>query len=162
MFALFRHIQLAVTSALIRGGCLDSLALVLPVGTNSHCFLQSLRGEVVFLDVAVVRRIGDDPDFAGLSSTASCMCPWPWSANWWLEIRASRLEANPEFRQLGLSLRPFLLSARLFLSPQACHPSRSRISLKLVLGPIKMRQFIFTHTSGPVPRHAVLGVGGVQ
>ena len=28
--------------------------------------------------------------------------------------------------------------------------------------PIKMRQFIFTHTSGPVPRHAVLGVGGVQ
>ena len=26
--------------------------------------------------------------------------------------------------------------------------------------PIKMRQFIFTHTSGPVPRHAVLGVGG--
>ena len=29
-------------------------------------------------------------------------------------------------------------------------------------GPIKMRQFIFTHTSGPVPRHAVLGVGGVQ
>ena len=27
-------------------------------------------------------------------------------------------------------------------------------------GPIKMRQFIFTHTSGPVPRHAVLGVGG--
>ena len=23
-----------------------------------------------------------------------------------------------------------------------------------------MRQFIFTHTSGPVPRHAVLGVGG--
>ena len=28
------------------------------------------------------------------------------------------------------------------------------------LGPIKMRQFIFTHTSGPVPRHAVLGVGG--
>ena len=26
----------------------------------------------------------------------------------------------------------------------------------------KMRQFIFTHTSGPVPRHAVLGVGGVQ
>ena len=31
-----------------------------------------------------------------------------------------------------------------------------------VAGPIKMRQFIFTHTSGPVPRHAVLGVGGVQ
>ena len=30
------------------------------------------------------------------------------------------------------------------------------------LAPIKMRQFIFTHTSGPVPRHAVLGVGGVQ
>ena len=30
------------------------------------------------------------------------------------------------------------------------------------VGPIKMRQFIFTHTSGPVPRHAVLGVGGVQ
>ena len=29
-------------------------------------------------------------------------------------------------------------------------------------GSIKMRQFIFTHTSGPVPRHAVLGVGGVQ
>ena len=28
------------------------------------------------------------------------------------------------------------------------------------LAPIKMRQFIFTHTSGPVPRHAVLGVGG--
>ena len=28
--------------------------------------------------------------------------------------------------------------------------------------PIKMRQFIFTHTSGPVPRPAVLGVGGVQ
>ena len=28
--------------------------------------------------------------------------------------------------------------------------------------PIKMRQFIFTHPSGPVPRHAVLGVGGVQ
>ena len=28
--------------------------------------------------------------------------------------------------------------------------------------PIKMRQFIFTHTSGPVPRHAVLGVVGVQ
>ena len=26
--------------------------------------------------------------------------------------------------------------------------------------PIKMRQVIFTHTSGPVPRHAVLGVGG--
>ena len=26
--------------------------------------------------------------------------------------------------------------------------------------PIKMWQFIFTHTSGPVPRHAVLGVGG--
>ena len=29
-----------------------------------------------------------------------------------------------------------------------------------VVAPIKMRQFIFTHTSGPVPRHAVLGVGG--
>ena len=33
--------------------------------------------------------------------------------------------------------------------------------LKLVLAPIKMRQFIFTHTNS-VPRHAVLGVGGVQ
>ena len=30
------------------------------------------------------------------------------------------------------------------------------------LAPIKMWQFIFTHASGPVPRHAVLGVGGVQ
>ena len=29
-----------------------------------------------------------------------------------------------------------------------------------IRAPIKMRQFIFTHTSGPVPRHAVLGVGG--
>ena len=35
-------------------------------------------------------------------------------------------------------------------------------SRTLTRGPIKMRQFIFTHTSGPVPRHAVLGVGGVQ
>ena len=31
-----------------------------------------------------------------------------------------------------------------------------------IRAPIKMRQFIFTHTSGPVPRPAVLGVGGVQ
>ena len=30
------------------------------------------------------------------------------------------------------------------------------------MAPIRMRQFIFTHTSGPVPRPAVLGVGGVQ
>ena len=40
---------------------------------------------------------------------------------------------------------------------QAVRPS---VDVKLVLAPIKMRQFIFTHTSGPVPRHAVLGVGG--
>ena len=32
-------------------------------------------------------------------------------------------------------------------------------SLKLVLAPIKIRGFIFTHASGCVPRHAVLGVG---
>ena len=34
--------------------------------------------------------------------------------------------------------------------------------MEILRAPIKMRQFIFTHTSGPVPRHAVLGVGGVQ
>ena len=28
--------------------------------------------------------------------------------------------------------------------------------------PIKIRGFIFTHTSGAIPRHAVLGVEGVQ
>ena len=40
-------------------------------------------------------------------------------------------------------------------------PGLERLLAELrVEAPIKMRQFIFTHTSGPVPRHAVLGVGG--
>ena len=39
----------------------------------------------------------------------------------------------------------------------SCNQSASDM---LTTAPIKMRQFIFTHTSGPVPRHAVLGVGG--
>ena len=38
---------------------------------------------------------------------------------------------------------------------RSCDPDRPKLP-----APIKMRQFIFTHTSGPVPRHAVLGVGG--
>ena len=41
--------------------------------------------------------------------------------------------------------------------PPTSTPMRYRASDS---APIKMRQFIFTHTSGPVPRHAVLGVGG--
>ena len=51
------------------------------------------------------------------------------------------------------------------LTPSGAYPSP--LSVKQddqspFSAPIKMRQFIFTHTSGPVPRHAVLGVGGVQ
>ena len=41
-------------------------------------------------------------------------------------------------------------------------PVEDQSRLLLASGPIKMWRFIFTHTSGPVPRHAVLGVGGVQ
>ena len=40
-----------------------------------------------------------------------------------------------------------------------CVPDRCS-ERRMFRAPIKMRQFIFTHTSGPVPRHAVLGVGG--
>ena len=111
----------------------------------------------------VVPRAGE---VARVSVTASCEAGLSWISQWWNcpFLRRSFVTVPPVAPSSArMCVREPKFDAERHLElepPEMVYRMRDFGYSATEWAPIKMRQFIFTHTSGPVPRHAVLGVGG--